>query len=57
MDNEAAIEGMFTKAPDPYGPFAPSPSTGRPAPYGPFPPQPYGPFPPSPPGAEGPGQR
>jgi uncharacterized protein YukE len=56
VDNEAAIEGMFTKAPDPYGPFAPPSSTDRPAPYGPFPPQPYGPFPPSPPGDEGHGQ-
>ncbi|WP_332888257.1 WXG100 family type VII secretion target [Streptomyces carminius] len=51
VDNEAAIEGMFTKAPDPYGPFAPSPSGNDPAPYGPLPPQPYGPFPPG----EGPG--
>ncbi len=55
VDNEAAIEGMFTKAPDPYGPFPPAPSTQGPAPYGPFPPQPYGPFPPASSDGEGSG--
>lgn len=35
VGNETAIEGMFTKAPAPYGPFPPQPPADQ-QPYGPY---------------------
>ncbi|WP_338018169.1 hypothetical protein [Streptomyces taklimakanensis] len=35
VDNEAAIKGMFTRAPAPYGPFPPQPPADQ-QPYGPY---------------------